>query len=168
MPLTDWRPRYGGASASVFQVYYKGDLAVALYLGYYRRQRQGAELVTSTNIMVQQKHPDWANVGESRRREDLGKGPVNIRQTQLRSVGQRLLIWDWFRISGHDLSNPYFAKLLLARDKLLRRGDDAAAIVLATPYDERTDVAQETLRQFVREMLPSIEATLADAAATRH
>jgi exosortase A len=168
MPLTDWRPRYGGASASVFQVYYKGDLAVALYLGYYRRQRQGAELVTSTNIMVQQKHPDWANVGESRRREDLGKGPVNIRQTQLRSVGQRLLIWDWFRISGHDLSNPYFAKLLLARDKLLRRGDDAAAIILAIPYDERTDVAQETLRQFVREMLPSIEATLADAAATRH
>jgi exosortase A len=167
-PLTDWRPRYGGAAASVFQIYRKGDRAVALYLGYYRHQRQGAELLTSQNIMVEQKHAVWSNVGESGRQEDLGKGPEEIRQTQLRSVGQRLLIWDWFHISGRDLSNPYVGTLLLARNRLLGRGDDAAAIILATPYDERTDVAQETLRQFVREMLPSIEATLADAAATRH
>jgi exosortase A len=171
-PLTDWRPRYGGAAASVFQAYRKGDRAVALYLGYYRHQRQGAELLTSHNIMVQQKHAVWSNVGESGRQEDLGKGQVDIRQTQLRSVGQRLLIWDWFRISGRDLSNPYVGKLLLARNRLLGRGDDAAAIILATPYDERTDVAQESLRQFVREMLPSIDSALArveaDAAAVRH
>ena len=171
-PLTDWRPRYGGAAASFFQAYRKGDRAVALYLGYYRHQRQGAELLTSQNIMVQQKHPVWSNVGESGRQEDLGKGPVEIRQTQLRSAGQRLLIWDWFRISGRDLSNPYVGKLLLARNRLLGRGDDAVAIILATPYDERTDAAQESLRQFVREMVPSIDSALArveaDAAAGRH
>ncbi len=166
-PMTDWRPRYGGAAASVFQVYRKGDRAVALYLGYYRHQRQGAELLNSQNIMVEQKHAVWSNVGESGRQEDLGKGSVDIRQTRLRSVGQRLLIWDWFHISGRDLSNPYVGTLLLARNRLLGRGDDAAAIILATPSDERTDAAQETLRQFVREMLPSIQATLADAAATR-
>jgi exosortase A len=170
--LTDWRPRYGGATASVFQVYRKGDLAVALYLGYYRHQRQGAELLTSQNIMVQQKHPVWSNVGESGRLEDLGKGPVAIRQTQLRSAGQRLLIWDWFRISGRDLSNPYVGKLLLAGNRLLGRGDDAVAIIITTPYDERTDVAQESLRQFVRGMVPSIDSALArveaDAAAAKH
>jgi len=166
-PLTDWRPRYGGAAASVFQVYRKGDRAVALYVGYYRHQRQGAELLNSQNIMVEQKHAVWSNVGEAGRQEDLGKGPVDIRQTRLRSVGQRLLIWDWFHISGRDLSNPYVGTLLLARNRLLGSGDDAAAIILAPPYDERTDAAQETLRQFVREMLPSIEATLADVAATR-
>ena len=32
-PLTDWRPRYEGASASVFQTYRKGDRVVVLYLG---------------------------------------------------------------------------------------------------------------------------------------
>jgi exosortase A len=170
-PLTDWRPRYSGAAATVFQVYRKGDRTVALYLGYYRNQHQGAELLTTQNMMVQQKHAVWSNVGESNREEDLGKGLVKIRQTQLRSVAQRLLIWDWFRISGRDLSNTYVGKLLLARNRLLGRGDDAAAIILAAPYEERVDVAQESLRQFVDDMLPSIDSALfrgeTDAAALR-
>jgi len=55
--------------------------------------------------------------------------------------------------------------MLLARDRLLGRGDDAAAIILATPYEGQPEGAQETLRQFVREMLPSIEIALKQASA---
>ena len=64
-PLGYCRPQYEGASASIFQTYRKGDRAVELYLGHYRQQHKGAELVTSTNVMIQQKHPVWAKVGES-------------------------------------------------------------------------------------------------------
>lgn len=158
--LTDWRPHYQGAAASLFETWRKGDHRVAVYLGYYRNQRRGAELVTSTNIMIVQKHPVWNNMGDGPRIEDLGNGPVEIRQTKLRSPVQRLLTWDWYRLAGRDLTNPYLAKLLLARDRLLDRGDDAAAIILAAPYDDRPQEAAEVLQQFVREMLPSINATL--------
>jgi EpsI family protein len=171
-PLTDWRPRYEGPSASLFQTYRKGDREVALYLGYYARQTPEAKLITSVNIMVVQKHPVWSNRGESSRVEDLGKGPMELRQTLLRSPGQRLLVWDWFRISGRDLVDPYTAKLLLARDKLLDRDDDGAAIIVAAPYHEGTEDAAESLRQFVRDMSPSIDASLsqvaAQASAARH
>jgi EpsI family protein len=160
-PLTDWRPRYDGAATSIFQVYRKGDRAVAVYVGFYRDQHKGAELLTTTNIMVVQKRRDWSNMGESLRKEDLGIGPTEIRQTLLRSAAQRLLVWDWFRVSGQDVVSLYTGKMLLARDRLLGRGDDAAAIILAAPYAERPEAAQETLRQFVREMLPSIEVALA-------
>jgi len=160
-PATNWRPRYEGASTSVFQTYRNGDRVVVLYIGYYPQQRQGAGLVTSTNIMVVQKHPVWSNVGESRRQEDLGKGPLDVRQTLLRSAAQRLLIWDFLHISGRELTNPYLAKLLLARNKLLDRGDSGAAIIVATPYDIEPDAAAATLRDFLREMGPSIDATLA-------
>ena len=163
-PLTDWRPRYEGAAETLFQTYRKEGRAVVLYLGYYRQQRQGAELVTSTNVMVVQKHPVWSNVGESKRSEDLGKGPIDLKQTQLRSQGQRLLVWDWFRISDRDLTNRYLAKLLFARNKLLGRGADGVAIIVAAPYEEQPEVAMETMRQFVREMTPSIDAALARAA----
>lgn len=164
-PLTDWRPRYEGESATLFETYRKGDRVVVLYLGYYRRQREGERLVTSTNIMVVQKHPVWSNFGESSLVEDFGNGPMAIRETRLRSSGQRLLVWDWFRVSGRDLTNPYLAKVLLARDKLLGRGDDGSAIIIAAPYAEQTNAAAETLRQFVREMMPSVDAALAGAAA---
>lgn len=163
--LTDWRPRYRGSAASLFQVYRKGERRVGLYLAHYRDQRQGAQLITSQNLMVVQKHPVWINVGEGRRAEDLGGGEVQIRQTRLRSPEQRLLVWDWFRIAGRDLSNPYLGKLYLARDRLLARGDDAGAIIVATPYDELAEPAQETLRLFTREMRPSIEAALAGSMA---
>jgi len=165
LPLTDWRPRYSGAAASSFEVYRKGDRAVALYVGYYRGQRKGAELVTSGNVIVPQGHAVWANVGSSTRSEDFGHGALGIRETRLRSDRQRLLVWDWYRVAGSDLSNPYVAKLLLARDKLLYRGDDAAVIMLATPYEIRTQAAEETLREFARAMLPSINAALAAAAS---
>jgi exosortase A len=157
---TDWRPKYDGTSASVFQTYRKGDRVVVLYIGFYPQQRRGAELVTSTNVMVVQKHPVWSNVGQSHREENLGKGPLNVRETRLRSNAQRLLIWDFFHISGYELTNPYLAKLLLSRNKLFDRGDGGAAIIIAVPYDE-LGAAADTLREFAREMAPSIDAALA-------
>jgi len=164
--VTDWRPHYQGARSSEFLTYRKDGRAVALYLGFYRNQRAGAELVTSTNIMVVQKHPEWNNMGDTHLVENLGdEGRVDIRQSKLKSPTQKLLIWDWYRISGRDLSSPYLGKLLLARDRLLARGDDAAAVIIAAPYDDAPDQAAATLRQFVGDMLPSINETLARVGA---
>jgi EpsI family protein len=133
---------------------------VVLYLGHYHNQRQGAELVGAQNLIAGDKDSPWTSIGEFHRSE----GSVTLRQTRLRSAAGRLLVWDWYRIAGHDLSNPYLAKALLARDKLLGRGDASWAIALATPYDTRADSAAQTLRLFMREMLPTIDGALAVAA----
>jgi exosortase A len=159
-PLTDWRPHYSGAVASRFDVYEKDGRFVAVYLGFYRHQRRGAELVTTTNVMVVQKHPVWSNVGEASATEKVGEAAVSLRETRLRSATQRLLVWDWYWISGRQLSNPYLAKAYLAADKLLGAGDDAAAVILVTPYEDHPESARETLRQFAAAMQPSVQATL--------
>jgi EpsI family protein len=164
-PFTDWRPHYDPASATIFQAYRKGDRVVALHLGYYHHQKPGAQLVTSWNIMVVQKHPVWTNVGDSRVKEASGPGTFDVRQSQLRSAGQRLLIWDWFRIGGHDLVDPYLAKALLAWRRLAGRGDDGTAIIITTPYSDASLPPTATLKEFVGDMLPSIHATLARAEA---
>jgi exosortase A len=161
---TQWRPHYLGPAASTLAVYRKGERSVALYLGYYRNQRQGAELVSSQNLVAGASGSSWVRIGESLRSEDLPNGTVELRQSRLTSTGGRLLVWDWYRISGHDLSNPYLGKALLARDKLLGRADDSAAIVLAAPYDALPETAAETLRVFTREMWPAIDNALRLAA----
>jgi exosortase A len=163
-PPMQWRPHYRGAAASTLAVYRKADRSVAVYLGYYRNQRQGEELVGSQNLIAGAGDSPWARIGESLHSEELPSGRVELRQTRLRSAAGRLLVWDWYRIAGHDLSNPFIAKALVARDKLLRRGDDSAAIVLASPYETRPEMAAETLRIFAREMLPAIDQTLRVAA----
>lgn len=161
---TQWRPLYRGAAASTLGVYRKGEQSVAVYLGYYRNQRQGAELVGSQNLIAGAGDSHWAKIGESLRSEHLPNGVVELRQTRLGSARGRLLVWDWYRIAGQDLSDPYVAKALLARDKLLHRGDDSAAIVLAAPYEAHPEAAAETLRAFAREMLPAIDHALQAAA----
>ena len=163
-PSLQWRPHYEGATASVLAVYRNGEDQVALYLAHYRNQRQGAELVGSQNVVAGGKDSPWLVVGAASRVESLGGRELDLRQSRLRSAAGRLIVWDWYRIGERHLGNPYVAKALLARDKLLGRGDDSAAIVLAAPYDARPEAAAEALRHFVRDMLAAIDNTLIAAA----
>jgi exosortase A len=160
---TEWRPLYHGATASLFETYTRDDQTVALYLAVYRNQKQDAELINSQNLMIRQKHPVWSNVGEARRVEAVGTSSLPIRRTLLRSPGQRLVIWDWFVVGGEDVVNPYVAKLLQARDQILGRGDDGVAIIVAAPYEETPERAEQTLREFIASMRGSIDASVATA-----
>jgi EpsI family protein len=147
----------------VFETYAKGDQRVAVYVAVYRNQKQGAELINSQNVMIHQKHEVWSNVGESGRDESVGSATLPLRQTLLRSAGQRLLIWDWFVVAGQDVTNPYKAKLIQARDQVLGRGDDGLAIIVAAPYAETPAAAEKSLRDFIAAMRPSIDAATAKA-----
>ncbi|GAB4178170.1 MAG: exosortase A [Rhodocyclaceae bacterium] len=158
--LTEWRPQYRGADATGIATYRKGDRAVALHVHYYRGQRQDAELINSQNMMIRQKHPVWRNVGEARRSERLASGDLDVRRTLLSSEGQRLLVWDWFYLDGRRTVDPYLAKMLLARDRMLGRPDDGAAIILAAAYEHGTEAAEESLRAFAADMLPAIEEAI--------
>ena len=156
-PLTAWQPRYVGADATAFQTYRQGDRQVAVWLFYYATQRDGAELVTTHNVMVVQKHPVWQQVGQSSQGMQIGGDPFVARTTLLRSLKQRLMVMDWSWISGRRLSDPYLGKLLLARERLLGLGDPAIGVIIATPYEDRTELASATLQQFIHDVLPSIE-----------
>ncbi|GAO34857.1 hypothetical protein SCT_0237 [Sulfuricella sp. T08] len=163
-PLSDWQPDYKGSDASLTQTYRKGPKAVSLYIGYYLHQHEGAELVTSTNVIVRQKHPVWNNVGESKRAVTVGSQPLLIVQTKLRSPTLRLLVWNWNHIGDTYTVNAYFAKLLEAKARLLGQPDDAAAIILSSPYDGDMESAAAVLQEFIGDMLPSIETNLKQAA----
>ena len=161
-----WRPQYAGAAASAFAVYRKGDARVALHIAYYRNQRQGAELVSALHALNGGEKSGWSALGSASRQVQVAAAGFEVRETALRSAQGRLLIWDWYRFAGRDSSNPYLAKAMLARDKLLGRGDDSAALVLAAPYEARAADAAEALRRFTGDMLPAIDDALLAARGT--
>jgi EpsI family protein len=156
--MTEWRPQYKGAASSAFDTYTRGDQQVVLYVAVYRNQKQGAELVNSQNVMIHQHHPVWSRLGDSLRTERVGDADLPLRRTLMRSPGQRLVIWDWFVIAGRDVVNPYSAKLLQAREKLLGRGDDGVAIIVAAPYHDDPAEGEKMLREFIASMRGSIDA----------
>lgn len=164
VPLSAWQPHYTGTDAYVTQTYRKGETLVSLYLGYYRTQRQDAELINSQNYMVKQKDPEWSNVGELTLEISLGNRRETIQQTLLRSPNQRLSVWNWNSLLGTYTINPYLSKLLLAKAKLFGQQDDAAAIIIAAPYEDSPETAALAMQAFIQDMLPAIRTSIEHAS----
>ncbi|CAH1193181.1 EpsH [Candidatus Nitrotoga sp. BS] len=162
--FSDWQPHYVGTHAQAMHTYRKGDKIISIYLGYYRTQRQDAELINSQNYMIQQKHPVWNNVGEGSRIISLRGKNETIQQTLLRAANNRLLIWSWNSLEGTYTTNPYLAKLLLAKAKLSGQRDDGAVIIIAAPYEGTPEAAALSLQTFANDMLPAIDGSLIEVA----
>ena len=111
--------------------------------------------------MVTQKHPRWSNVGEEHRVISLRGRDQAIQQTLLRAPDKRLLVWSWNSLAGTYTVNPYLAKLLLAKARLLGQQDDGAAIILDSPYEDTPEAAASALKAFILDMLPAIQENIA-------
>ncbi len=159
-PLSTWRPRYIGTDAALDQTYQHGAQRVSVYMAYYRRQRQGSELINSQNVLIPQKDPVWRQTADSPYEVSIDGKRWEVRLAKMRSEGQDLLVWYWYWVNGRTTTNHYLAKLWDAKAKLLGEKGDAAAIVISTPFTEETGEAEDVLKSFMTVMQPSIETSL--------
>lgn len=155
--FTDWAPFYAGPDATARQFYTDGTHTVVLYLMVYRSQRQGTELITSTNVLIPQKHPIWSMPEEKPMEIRLHGKPVAVLQGRLRSSRQKLLTWRWNRIGAAYTANDYYGKWLEVKDKLFGTIRDEVGIVVATPDSEVPGAAKAVLQRFVDTLLPFLE-----------
>lgn len=165
----DWRPRIVGADGELNRFYRgpRGQGPVSLYLGVYRSQRQGAELVSSANQMALQQDPHWSDKEIVRRSIALPGGVLTVDQHRLASRDdRRLLVWSWYRVGRIATGDPYLAKLAEAGQRLVGGRRDGAAIAVAAPYENRPEEAAKVLTDFLSVMSASIAAELDRAVAT--
>jgi exosortase A len=160
--FTTWVPHWIGADRQLRRSYTQAGHGVLLELNYYATQRQDAELINSQNFMIRQKDPDWSNVGESVVTVQIGGKSRQVRQAKMRgSDGQRLLVWQWNLVDQRPVVNDYFAKLIMALDRVRLARDDGLSVLIATPY-QNADLkpAATTLARFATDMEPAIARTL--------
>jgi exosortase A len=160
----DWRPRIVGTDGSLYSFYRHAagpddGAPVGLYLGVYRTQRQGAELVTSANVMVTEDDSLWKDTLVRPRQVTLSSGEeIPLEQHLLSSRrGERLLVWTWYLVGDSHTANPYLAKLLEAKSRLFGARGEAALIAVAAPYDEQPETAAAVLTSFLDAMFPAID-----------
>jgi exosortase A len=159
-PFTDWKPRFLPAGAELYRFFQHDAHVVGLSVLYYRNQGDGTKLISSSNRMVREKDPVRITAGTVDRQEILSGQPLKLRETQLRGASGRFLAWTWYWIDGKFITNDYLAKLLQAKEKLLMRGDDGAAITVFAPYNENPEEARTAMHRFLVENLAPLEATL--------
>ncbi len=164
-PMTEWTPHYQGAGAELMQTYRDGQSHAALYVAYYREQHQDAELINSQNVLIEQKHLVWSQLGLGGAAFELNGKPVEVMRGRLRAThGQKLAVVYWYWLGDTYTTNPYWAKWLEAKAKLLGQPRDGAVIMLVAEYDEQMDEAMSVLARFAVDVVPATEQMLRDVA----
>lgn len=152
-PFNDWLPRWTGMDAQLTQHYARDADRVLLFVAYYGQQRQDSELINSQNLMVEQEHERWQNVGQGVRRIEIGGAPYRILEVRLKTPrGERILAWQWNRVMGRNDLHPLLIKMELAVEKVVGGRDDGTAFIIAAPYDDQPVEAERVLRDFLADM----------------
>lgn len=158
--ITKWTPHYVNPTAEIQQAYQNNQFQVGVYLAYYWRQKQGAELVNSRNLMVVQKHPIWRQLAQRETKVNLHDKSRTVSEFHLSSAHQDLLIWQWNWIAGYYTVNPYIGKLLQVGAQLFGKSNEGSAVVIYTPIETNKEDARAAMQHFINAMLPAIEARL--------
>jgi EpsI family protein len=117
--------------------------------------------------MVSTRDQQWSDKEISTRAIRLPTGQFTVNQSRLvsRHDGDRLLVWNWYRIGDVSTSSPYRAKLVEAAYRLWGGERAGTLIAVAAPYRVNDDEAAAVLEGFLAVMLPSLEAEIARAIA---
>jgi len=158
-----WRPSLEGPAASRVQSFKRGASVVTVFVGYYKDQKQGSELVNSMNRLVPDRGTQWEQIGRGSTTANFGVAEANVRTATLKGVS-RLRVWHWYWIDGRTETVDVRAKFLLALDRLLLRTDTSAWIAISTESESEAR-ADEVLGEFTRAMGPSIQAAMMETAA---
>jgi len=160
--MTSWTPHWQGMDQMLTGHYRAGERRVMLNVAWYAAQRKGSELINSQNIMVPEKHPVWRLLGRKSTRQDLAGGSLELVEAVLdaRPENQRLLVWQWHRIQGRDGISPYRAKIELTLSALLGQGTEAAAVILAAPYENDPAEARAILTDFIAAHKTALDASV--------
>jgi EpsI family protein len=161
--LADWTPHFANPRATIQQVYLQSGVRAGLYVAYYRRQRQGAELITSGNTLAPTTSFAWRTMGETFRVVNVNREKLPVIETQLRGQGRDLLVWHWYWVDGQYSVNPYEVKLLQAKSRLLGEGDDGAIVAVYTEIGATRTDAANVLLNFLQATLPAINWSLGHA-----
>lgn len=149
-----WQPVYSGAITRK-GLYHKAGKGVHLFVGYYPRQSQGAELINELNSIGS--HKAWQVV----RAEIIspGQGQAEVIETEIKtlSAGKRL-VWHRYRVAGHYTTNDYIAKYRQITGLLSGRMD-AAVVAVATDVDNDMQAARAHLADFIYSMSEPLART---------
>jgi len=164
-PPSLWSPEFKGTDAAVRTVYEKDGNLVDCYIGFYRNQSQGRELIHYANVIAPRGESVWHMVTQRDTSLTSGGEAVPVHETLMRSTALRYGVWHWYWLPDEFTGSATRAKLIQARSRLLGRPDHAAVVILSAPYVFDPARARARLSDFTHAMLPAIHRTLREADA---
>ncbi len=160
--VSSWQPRYKNMDALLNQNYQKESASINLFIGYYQVQRENAQLVTSTNVLVEEKD-DWQNIGNTVIEAQLSTGAIKLPVAHLKLGSKEILVAYFYYLGGERVTNDYVAKLIEAKARLLGGDRSSAIIAISSELDGNRDQVISDIQSFIKDMDGEI-GTVIDSA----
>jgi EpsI family protein len=158
--LAKWQPQLEAATREQIIAFEKDGARVGVFFGFYRNQRQGAELVNSMNQLSRMTTRDILLLESGYRSLDVVGQPLRVRTQDMRAPEGLIVAWQWYWLDGSVTTSDAKAKFLLAIDRLLGRDDTSAWVTVYVLNPESRAAADRTLSVFVSEMGGALDAAL--------
>jgi EpsI family protein len=161
---TGFTPHFRDPSAMLRESWRRDGAVAGLQVAYYREQTQERKLVSSENALVQPEEKTWMRTHRNGRAVEFGNHRHEVFETQIRGPdGRRYVVWQWYWIDGRVTSSDAMAKAWIAWLRVTQRADDSAGVIVYAA-DTDNQRADATLKSFVRDAWPAIDAALRRAA----
>lgn len=158
---SDWMPVYPAADATLHETYSDGTHSVDLFVAYYLRQRDGAEVLAFENRLYDD--VTWHRAGDSSARIAVDGDPQAVGATRLVQGDRQRVVVHWNWIDGESTTSRLTAKVLQAHGELLSGRRGAAKIALSAEYDDNREAAVEAINSLLAN-LGSLDAMLTRVA----
>lgn len=150
-PLVEWQPQLQGATSEQNFTFEKDGHKIGLFVGFFRDQRQGAELVNSMNTLVRSDDRRWTAIDGGARTVELEGQALTVQTKRVRGEGGTLVAWQWYWLGDSWTSSDLVAKIHAALDRLLRRDDTSAWVAVYVFDSGEAANADRILDGFVRD-----------------
>lgn len=166
-----WSPIFKNPSATAHVDYAAGDKTVTVWVGYFRNQGPDRKLVSTTNILVEDHSPVWAQIASGSSTLEPGALATGVSTAVLRQPADlkaeprvRLQVAHLYWVDGRFTRRAAEAKIRTAIGRLMGRGDDGAVLMFTTAMPADGPAAVD-LHRFIGQQLPEFGAALALTAA---
>ena len=156
----NWQPVIKNPTASVSQLYRFGNDQVQINIGYFKRQSNDSEAVSTQNSVVPYGSDDWKKL----RSADLQLLDIYVSESQIQSSKQgKLLVWQWYQMGTQETPSAYIAKIFDAYNQIIHQRNDAAYITLSTPLIDNPENSRKILQEYWHEASSSIRRQIGTA-----
>ena len=151
-----WNPIIHQPDLTLSDIYASDQGKVQLDIGYFYTQRDGSEIVSSNNRLVNPYGGAWKIISSS----IVNAGEFSVRETTILRSNKQLLTWQWYRVGELQTCSPYRAKIYQAYTQMFSGRTDGAYIALSTLLDEDKTAARTRLLSFFEQSINDINNQL--------
>jgi len=113
--FSGYRTKFGGQTADGVQV----------FIGYYAKQTDGFEIVSSENRLIQE-NGEWISLSNNLHAvESTGPQDLRVREAIVQGGNRQFLVWYWYTTSRSETTSPIELKLDTLKTTLMGQGDRA-------------------------------------------